>query len=497
MPKGSSTYNRKRRFDETPEPAASFAGDVDPTRAEPGNTFVIHQHHATRLHFDLRLEMFNGRTPVLVSWAVPKNLPLEKGKPRLAIHVEDHPFEYGSFSGSIPDDNYGAGHVRIFDNGTYEVLEREPGKLSFRLHGTRVAGEWTMSHRSTNKAGKEEWLIFLRSDDRPAPERRPSLAPMLATLVADAFDDDDWAFEPKWDGVRTFAVCDEATQLVSRNQRDITVAYPELAKVHEQLVAIDAVVDGEIVAFSDGVPSFEKLQSRIHVRDPRDIARLMKQIPVAIVLFDVVYLDGRDLTGLPYSERRKILEATVVPTQHVQVSPAIAGNGMQLFEVARAQALEGIVAKRRDSRYEIGKRSKAWLKIKTTFDADVVIAGWNEGGGHRSGRLGSLVCAVYDGDVLRYIGSVGTGFTAKTLEMLEEQLRPLETDEEPFAREGLKGKPELRHARWVRPELVAMVEFRQLTSGGKLRAPSFKGLRSDTSPAECTFMGLRAAAGLA
>ena len=496
MPKGSSTYNRKRRFDETPEPAASFAGDVDTARAKPGETFVIHQHHATRLHFDLRLEMFNGEVPVLVSWAVPKNLPLEKGKPRLAIHVEDHPFEYGSFSGSIPDDNYGAGAVRIFDNGTYELLKQEPGKLTFRLDGARLKGSWTMSHRSTNKAGKEEWLIFLKSDDRPPAEPRPPLAPMLATLVTDAFDDDDWSFEPKWDGVRTFAVCGEATQLVSRNQRDITVAYPELHKVHEQLVAIDAIVDGEIVAFEGGVPSFEKLQSRIHVRGAAEIKRLMQQIPVALVLFDIVYLDGRDLTALPYDERREILERAVVPTPNVQVSPAIPGRGVRLFEAARAQALEGIVAKRRDSRYEIGRRSKAWLKVKTTFDADVVIAGWSEGGGHRSGHLGSLVCAVHEDGALRYVGGVGTGFTAKTLAMLEERLRALATDDAAFPAAALKGKPELRHAHWVRPELVAMVEFRQLTSAGKLRAPSFKGLRDDKSPEECTYAELRAAAGL-
>jgi bifunctional non-homologous end joining protein LigD len=494
--KGSSTYNQKRRFDETSEPAARFRGDVDPGRATPGDSFVIHQHHTTRLHFDLRLEMFNGKTPVLVSWAVPKNLPLRKGKPTLAIHVEDHPFEYGSFTGSIPSGNYGAGAVRIFDRGTYELLKQEDGKLTFRLEGERLRGSWTMSRRSTNKAGKDEWLIFLKSDDRPEADARPPLQPMLATLVGDAFDDDDWAFEPKWDGVRTFAVCDDATQLVSRNQRDISVAYPELAKVHEQLVAVDAIVDGEIVAFDDGVPSFEKLQSRIHVRDPRDIERLTKQIPVALVLFDIVYLDGRDLTALPYSERRELLERTVVATQQVQVSPAIPGNGTVLFEAARAQALEGIVAKRCDSRYEIGKRSKAWLKIKTTFEADVVIAWWSEGGGSRSGRLGSLVCATYDGGALRYVGGVGTGFTQATLSMLEDQLRPLATADVPFPREALKGKPELRQAHWVRPELVAVVEFRQLTSAGKLRAPSFKGLRDDKSPAECTFDELRRAAGL-
>jgi bifunctional non-homologous end joining protein LigD len=319
---------------------------------------------------------------------------------------------------------------------------------------------------------------------------------MLATLVNDAFDDDDWTFEPKWDGVRTFAVCDEATQLVSRNQHDITVPYPELAKVHEQLVAIDAIVDGEIVAFEDGVPSFEKLQSRIHVRDPRDIERLRTQIPVALVLFDIVYLDGRDLTSLPYRERRDLLERTVVTTQNVQISPAIPGQGKPLFEAARAQALEGIVAKRTDSRYEIGKRSKAWLKIKTTFEADVIIAGWLEGGGRRSGGLGSLVMAVNDGDTLRYIGGVGTGFTDKTGAILEQRLRDVATDDVPFRREQLKGKPELKHAHWVRPELVAAVEFRQLTSAGKLRAPAYKGLRDDKDPSACTFDELRASAGL-
>ena len=491
-----STYNRKRKLDETPEPAARFRGDVDPGRAKPGTSFVIHQHHATRLHFDLRLEMCNGRTPVLVSWAVPKNLPLRKGKPTLAIHVEDHPFEYGTFTGSIPTGNYGAGAVRIFDSGTYELLKQEEGKLSFRLDGTRLRGSWTMSHRSTNTAGKEEWLIFLKSDDRPPSEARPPSAPMLATLVADAFDDEAWAFEPKWDGVRTFAICDETTQLVSRNKRDISVAYPELAKTHEQLVAIDAIVDGEIVAFDDGVPSFEKLQRRIHVRDPRDIERLAKQIPVALVLFDIVYLDGRDLTALPYDERRELLERTVVPTPNLQVCPSVPGRGTELFEAARVQGLEGIVAKRRDSRYEIDKRSKTWLKVKTTFEADVVIAGWSPGEGRRSGGLGSLVLAVSDGDQLRYVGNVGTGFTDATASMLAERLAPLATQDVPFTSETLKGKRELRSANWVRPQLVAAVEFRQLTSAGKLRAPSFKGLRDDKAPAECTLDELRRAAGL-
>ena len=494
MPKrAASTYNRKRKFDETTEPAATFKGDVDPGRARPGETFVIHQHYATRLHFDLRLEMLNGRTPVLVSWAVPKGMPLRKGKGTLAIHVEDHPFEYGSFSGSIPEGNYGAGEVRIFDEGTYEMLEQKEGNIRFRLNGRRLQGVYRLV-RTREEKGKEQWLAFLSSDERPDPDPMPSLSPMLATLVDKSFDDDDWAFEPKWDGIRAAAVCDEATKLISRNNKDVTVAYPELHEMHLRLVALDAVMDGEIVAFEDGVPSFEKLQSRMHVRGEAEIKRLMKTIPVAYVAFDLIYLDGRDLTGLGYTERRALLEECVVPSPWLQLSPAVEGEGTALFEAARAQGLEGIVAKKLTSRYEVGKRSKNWLKVKTTFEADVVIAGWNEGGGRRSGVLGSLILAVYDGDKLRFVGGVGTGFTQLTLELTQRELEPLEIEEAPFTREEMKGKPEVRYAHWVRPEKVAVIEFRQLTSAGKLRAPSFKGLREDKDPSECTMEELRRAA---
>jgi bifunctional non-homologous end joining protein LigD len=233
----------------------------------------------------------------------------------------------------------------------------------------------------------------------------------------------------------------------------------------------------------------------MHVRGAQEISRLMKTIPVAFIAFDLVYLDGRDLTRLTYSERRELLEQTVVTTPWLQLSPAVRGEGTPLFEAAAEQGLEGIVAKKLSSRYELGKRSKSWLKVKTTFDADVVIAGWSQGEGRRTGGLGSLVMAVFDGGKLRYVGGVGTGFTGKTLEMLEGKLRPLKSDEVPFTREEMKGKPELRRAQWVRPELVATIEFRQLTAGGKLRAPSFKGLRDDLDPSDCTYEKLRASAG--
>ena len=491
-----SEYARKRRHDETPEPVASFRGDVDPARAKPGDSFVIHQHHATRLHFDLRLEMFNGRTPVLVSWAVPKGMPRRKGKPALAIHVEDHPFEYGSFSGTIPKGNYGAGEVRIFDAGRFVVLERKSDKLTFRLEGNRIDAVYHLAKKGTG-SDKDEWLLLLSRDERPPAEPRPEPQPMRATLVPESFDDEDWAFEPKWDGVRAIATCDETTTLISRNQRDITVAYPELHRLHEQLVAVDAMVDGEIVAFDDGVPSFEKLQSRMHVRGPAEIERLRKSIPVVYVLFDLIYLDGHNLTSRSYDERRALLESTLVGTPAIQLSPMTVGEGLALFEAARAQSLEGIVAKRRSSSYEVGKRSKQWLKVKTIFEADVVIAGWTAGQGRRGGGLGSLVLAVYDGEDLRFIGSVGTGFTERTIELLEDRLGSLASDENPFDAATLKGKAELRRAHWVRPELVAVVEFRQLTGAAKLRAPSFKGLRDDKDPADCTIAELRKAAGVA
>ncbi|HEY8200709.1 MAG TPA: DNA polymerase ligase N-terminal domain-containing protein, partial [Actinomycetota bacterium] len=370
-----SSYDAKRRFDETPEPPGpsegATSGDVDPGAAPAGKFFVIHQHHATRLHFDLRLEMRNGPTPVLVSWAIPKNLPLHKGERVLAIHVEDHPFQYGTFSGTIPKGNYGAGEVRIFDTGEYELLEQKEGKLTFRLKGQRLQGVWHLV-RTGVKSGKEQWLALLREDERPRADAPPPPDPMLATLGEGPFDDPAWSFEPKWDGIRAIAVCKDATVLVSRNRNEITAAYPELRRLHERLVAIDGMVDGEIVALDNGVPSFERLQSRMHVRDEREVERLAAATPVTFVAFDLVYLDGRSLIDLPFEERRARLEAAIVPSSNVQLSPTVPREGTALYQAARAQRLEGIVAKRLGSRYEPGKRSHAWLKIKTTIDADLV-----------------------------------------------------------------------------------------------------------------------------
>jgi bifunctional non-homologous end joining protein LigD len=319
---------------------------------------------------------------------------------------------------------------------------------------------------------------------------------MLATLVPETFDDPEWGFEPKWDGIRALAVCEEETRLISRNERDITVAYPELHRLHEQVVALDAILDGEIVAFDNGVPSFQRLQQRMHLRDQRRVEEMTRRIPVAYIVFDLLYLDGRDLTGEPLAERRQILVETIVPSEQIQISPMTEGSGKALFQAAADQGLEGIMAKRLASLYLPGARSRDWLKVKLSFDADVVIVGWTEGGGNRAGTLGSLVMAVYDGEDLRYVGNVGTGFDRHSLADALERMKALEETRPPFPSDTLRSRPELRQAHWVAPSLVARVEHRQLTSAGRLRSPSFQGFREDKTPEECTYDHLVAEAGV-
>ena len=467
--------------------------DVDPLTAPLGTQFVIQQHHATALHHDFRLEMLNPERPVLVSWAIPKGLPLERGLRHLAIRTPDHSMEHATFSGRIPEDEYGGGEVRIFDEGTYELVERTDDKLTFRLEGRRLQGVWHLIHTG-EKSGRDQWLALLSEDLRPKGEAPPTANPMLATLTGEAFDDPDWLFEPKWDGIRAIARCAGETKLISRNDRDVTVAYPELRDLHRQVVATEAMLDGEIVAFDEGVPSFQRLQQRMHLRDDRRIEQIKDRIPVVYIAFDILSIDGRDLTSLPLVERRQILEEAVVPSEQLQVSPITDGDGLALFKAAADQGLEGIMAKRKSSRYQPGSRSKDWLKVKVTFDADVVIVGWTEGEGRRSGSIGSLVMAVYDGDDLRYVGNVGTGFNERSLKEARDRLTSLETIDPPFPTEVRSSRPELKRANWVEPALVARVEHRQLTSAGRLRAPSFQGFREDKSPRECTWEQLEAEA---
>jgi bifunctional non-homologous end joining protein LigD len=490
------TYADKRSFDRTPEPAPAVPGNVDPGRARPGPSFLIHQHHARRLHFDLRLEMMNGDTPVLVSWAVPKNLPLKKGKPHLAVHVEDHPFEYGSFSGTIPAGEYGAGEVRIFDSGTYELLEQEAGKVSFRLLGRRMRGIWHLA-QTRREEGKDEWLAFLKRDERPPRDDPPPASPMLASTALTPFDDDAWLFEPKWDGVRALATCTDQTWLLSRNTRDITGTYPELSRLHERVVALDAVLDGEVVAMEGGRPSFERLQARINLQNAKDVERAVKAIPVTFIAFDLLYLDGLSLIERPIEHRKELLGELIVPSDFVQTSPQVVGSGIALAQASSARNLEGIVAKKLGSPYRPGKRTKEWLKIKTVHDGDVVIGGWSRGEGGRSDTFGSLLVGAYSDEGLRFVGAVGTGFDHRSLVELQKKLRELEQPNGPFVEDprelrSMYGGKSLKDPHWVEPRLVARVEFRELTASGRLRAPSYKGLRNDMDPQEIRFEALRA-----
>ena len=484
-----STYSKKRKFDATPEPPAAIdeGGDLDPLVAEAGPSFVIQQHYATRLHHDFRLEMSRpGGEPVLVSWAVPKGLPRRRGVKALAVRTEDHPFAYGTFSGSIPGGNYGAGQVRIFDSGTYETVKRDEEKLTFRLRGNRLQGIYHIVKTGAEN-GKEQWLAIMSEDERPTPEARPRLDPMLATLTDHSFDDPEWYFEPKWDGIRALAVCDEKTELLSRLGNSITGGYPELAGLHDRLVALDAIVDGEIVSIVNGTASFQRLQQRMHVRDKAQLVALARKVPVTFMAFDLIYLDGKNLVAEPLEKRRSLLEEIVVPDDTIQVSPAISGEGTALFQAAEEQGLEGIVAKRISSIYEPGKRSPNWLKIKTILDLDAVVVGWTEGSGARQGTLGSLVLALYDDDgSLRYVGNLGTGFNAASLKDAMDRLKKLKSSASPFDAAVIKSRPELRKAHWVKPALVAIVEYRQLTNAGRLRAPAFKGFREDKDPKSCT-----------
>ena len=462
-------YDRKRDFQGTPEP---------PPKAVPsrGDMFVIQKHDATRLHYDLRLE----RDGVLVSWAVPKGLPTKTGERRLAVQTEDHPMEYGTFEGWIPEGHYGAGEVRIFDTGTFETLEWTDDKVSFRLHGNRHQGEWHLVKT------KENWLVFLskKSVDRQPPEPPPNYQPMLAELWPEAFDDPKWRYEPKLDGIRTLAyVTTDQTKLVSRTGRDHTGIYPELGNLAQYVNALSAVIDGEIVAPDEkGRPSFERLQQRMNLSSPTQIQKARSKIPVLFYAFDLLWVDGRDLTGESIEGRREAMEEAITETGPMRMTAYRDGDGLAMFEAAKDLGFEGVVAKRLGTPYQSGKRSKDWRKVKAVNRQDCIILGWTRGSGSRSATFGALLVGAYDSSgEMKWIGQVGTGFTESVLDHLLKELGERETDKPAVNDPELK---KVKGARWVEPELVCEVEYLQFTNAGKLRAPSFKGIRPDKLPAD-------------
>ncbi len=465
-------YRARRDFAATPEPTGEAAGSE-----ENAPRFVIQEHHATRLHWDLRLE----HEGALASWAVPNGIPQTPAENRLAVHTEDHPLEYLEFSGEIPKGQYGAGTMEIWDRGTYELHKWEERKVEISFHGERLRGRYGLFPIGRSGANENDWMIH-RMDPPTDPEREPMperLVPMLAGAATGVpRDEARWSFEVKWDGVRAIAYAQPGRlRLESRNLNEITDGYPEVRGLIAELGMRDAVFDGELVAFDErGRPSFERLQQRMHVTSPSAVRRLSASVPVVYAIFDLLYLDGHVLMGLPYEERRCRLEALGLGGPAWRVPGVHPGQGSMLLEATRAQGLEGIVAKRLDSRYEAGRRTGAWLKIKHTLRQELVIGGWIPGEGRRSDRIGALLMGYYEGDRLRYAGRVGTGFTEATLDDLSRRLSRLRRDENPF-----DGAPKLpRTAMFAEPKLVAEIEFREWTRETVMRAPSFKGLRDDT-----------------
>jgi len=465
-------YLRKRDFgpEGTTEPPPGSAPGT-------GNSFVIHKHRATRLHYDVRLE----HDAALPSWAVPRGLPTEPRDRRLAVRTEDHPLEYGSFEGTIPEGHYGAGEVRIFDDGWYEPLEWTDSKVTFRLHGRRYPGlEFHFVKTRT------DWLAFLGSaQTAPLIASPPAFQPMLAEGGWKAFDDDAWWFEPKFDGIRAMTyLTTDATRLVTRRGREVSAQYPELHMVHELVNQVNAVLDAEIVAFDDdGRNSFEALQQRMNLVNEREIKRIAQKAPVAMIAFDLLWLDGRDVTGLSLEQRRELLSAILEEDHRLQLVTHVEGAGTAFTESARELGLEGVVAKRVGSRYTPARRSPDWRKIKLTNTQDCVILGWTPGQGGRAGTFGALLVGAYDGDDLVWIGQVGTGFTGQMLDRLMALLTPVVREDPPT------DDPELakvKGARFVEPAVVCEVEYLEITkSTRKMRAPSFKGLREDKTPEEC------------
>ncbi|HXS47774.1 MAG TPA: non-homologous end-joining DNA ligase [Solirubrobacterales bacterium] len=462
-------YEAKRDFEASFEPRAGRR-----RRKKGAPRFVVQEHHARRLHWDLRLE----HDGVAVSWAIPNGVPNDPSENRLAVHTEDHPLEYLDFEGEIPAGEYGAGTVRIWDRGTYQCHKWEPGKIVFSFDGERLNGRYALFRTGDEK----DWMIH--RIDPPSEPRDPfpeAIVPMLARLTKLPAKDDGWATEIKWDGVRAIAYCRPGRlELQTRNLRDVTRQYPEVRRLARQIGARDAVLDGELVAFDeDGRPSFEHLQQRIHQTSESVVRRRMKTHPVTYVIFDLLYLDGRNLMGEPYRQRRELLEGLELTGPSWQTPAYSTGHARELLVASEEKGLEGIVMKRLYSRYAPAKRTGDWLKVKNTGRQEFVIGGWAPGKGRRSGLLGALLVGYFEDGEFRYAGKVGTGFSEQDLIVLGERLAPLERKTSPFA-----GEKAPRQARFVEPELVAEVEFRELTADGMVRHGSFKGLRDDKPAGE-------------
>jgi bifunctional non-homologous end joining protein LigD len=519
-PGSLATYHKKRDFAQTPEPSGRTASA--PSSPKSRLRFVVQMHRATRLHYDFRLES-DG---VLASWAVPKGPTLAPGDRRLAMHVEDHPLDYRDFEGNIPAGQYGAGSVIVWDRGTYALAEGDDpgdeiagGKIKFVLHGKKLNGEFTLVKiKAREGESGEPWLLVKDRDRYDDPNYDPADHPesvksgktladvakdprartwqskpsnraktaqprarakrdpiphpkalMLATLVDEPFDDPDWLFEIKWDGYRALCTIErDSFSLVSRNGLDMLRRFPDLEDLAGAFSSVPIVVDGEICSLdAKGRSSFQRLQEAMR-----------KPVGLTYVAFDLLYADGADLRSKPLEERKALLERMIRDDGLVLYSGHVLEKGKALYASARKNNLEGIIGKKRGSTYQ-ERRSRDWVKIKTGYAQEFVVGGWTEPKGSRKG-FGALLLGVYQGKSLRFVGSVGTGFSTKLLAELYERLRKLERKSSPFSNEVVANAP----THWVKPELVVEARFSEWTRDGYLRQPAYLGLRPDKAAIE-------------
>jgi bifunctional non-homologous end joining protein LigD len=518
-----SEYSAKRAFDVTPEPAGRVVDD-----GEGPLLFVVQMHSARRLHYDFRLEC-DG---VLKSWAVPKGPSFDRSDKRLAVETEDHPYDYASFEGVIPKGAYGAGEVIVWDCGVYSPDEDgtwfhdraeaekqirdglKKGKLSLLLRGEKLKGSFALVRTKEAKT----WLMikhrdrFADSGDvtaqnrsvlsgatvgeiasvplhrMPASELVPtgslvpmpkSIEPMHAELGSEAFNDAAWMWEPKLDGYRVIAHVDaKGVRMLSRRGHELSHAFPKLVEELKGQAVDRMILDGELVAFdAGGKPTFNAIQNRVQARTEREIASADAKHPAIFYVFDLLYFAGLDLRRAPYRDRHRYLAQCVLPSPSLQLVVA-QEDGVALHAAALASGLEGVIGKRKDSRYESGKRSKDWLKIKPTQTADFVIGGYTKGKGSRE-ALGSLLVGYFERGKLKYASHVGSGFDDRTLARVRKKLDALKIAKCPFDEKPAVNAP----VTWVEPALVAELKFQEWTGDGSLRAPVFLRLRDDIDPA--------------
>ena len=513
-------YRSMRDPKETPEPFAGIPAG--------GNSFVIQEHHASRLHWDLRLE----HEGVLVSWALPKGVPESGGKNHLAVQTEDHPMDYLTFHGTIPKGQYGAGEMTIWDTGTYElhkwingreVIVTLAGSEGGGLGGTRKVA-LIHTGRGTGKDAENQWLIHLMDQEQHGGRRRqaaPSSSskaasqvdgegdtgpvakqagsarpapgtsadpleyrPMMATSGTPAdLQGSRWQYELKWDGVRALVLADrEGVRIFSRNGNDVTRTYPEFTD-RACWPPQPFVADGEIIAVGPGgKPDFGLLQGRMKLTRAADVAKARTAIPLQLMLFDLLFDDGTDLRRLPLSQRRHRLEQFFSPSDcPVDLSMVLDEPVDLLLASAQELGLEGVMAKRTDSRYASGQRTRTWIKLKTEQTQEVVVGGWRPGKGGRQETVGSLLVGIPDGGKLQYVGRVGSGFSTRELAELRQTVERLGRKTSPFHEVP---RPDAADAHWVAPELVGEVTYSEWTGPGRLRHPRWRGWRVDKDPSD-------------